>query len=176
MDEDTARNRMVREQLEAREVHDARVLAAMRAVPRHLFVPEPLRDKAYEDRPQPIGARQTISQPLMVGIMTELLHLWGDEKVLEIGTGSGYQAAILAELARQIISIERHEPLANRARELLAFLGYSNVQIHVGDGSNGYPPEAPYDRVLVTAGAPSIPQPLIDQLAPCGRMVIPLGH
>src|SRR5262249_53511139 len=141
----------------------------------HLFVPEPLREHAYEDRPQPIGAAQTISQPLMVGLMTELLHLWGDERVLEIGTGSGYQTAILAALAGEIVSIERHAPLAERARGLLEWLGVKNVQIHIGDGTLGWSPGAPYDRILVTAAAPRLPQPLLDQLAPNGRLVVPVG-
>src|SRR5687768_2696093 len=175
MDETTARRRMVTEQLEAREIRDPRVLEAMRCVPRHMFVPEPIRERAYEDRPKPIGAQQTISQPLMVGMMTELLHLWGDESVLEVGTGSGYQAAILAELAARVVTIERHEPLANRSRELLEHLGYRNVQVIIGDGTLGHLPSAPYDRILVTAGGPSVPQPLVDQLAPHGRMVIPVG-
>ena len=175
MDESTARQRMVTEQLEAREIRDARVLEAMRCVPRHMFVPEPIRDYAYDDRPQPIGAQQTISQPLMVGMMTELLHLWGDERVLEVGTGSGYQAAILAELASRVVTVERHEPLANRSRELLEHLGYRNVEVYVGDGTLGYLPAAPYDRILVTAGSPCVPQPLVNQLAPNGRMVIPVG-
>ncbi len=166
---------MVLEQLEAREVRDRRVLDAMGRVPRHLFVPEPLREHAYEDRPQAIGADQTISQPLMVAMMTELLRLHGDETVLEVGTGSGYQAAILAELARRVVSMERHSPLAERARCLLEYLGYQNVAILVGDGSLGLAEEAPFDRILVTAAAPSIPQPLIDQLAPGGRMVLPVG-
>jgi protein-L-isoaspartate(D-aspartate) O-methyltransferase len=176
MNEDSARERMVSEQLESREVRDRRVLDAMRRVPRHLFVPEPLRDRAYEDRPQPIGVEQTISQPLMVGMMTELLSLWGDETVLEVGTGSGYQTAILAELSGFVVSIERHAPLANRARGLLEHLGYRNVDIHLGDGTLGYPPRAPYDRILVTAGSPEIPRPLIKQLALNGRMVIPVGR
>lgn len=175
MSEEAERERMVRQQLESRDVRDPRVLDAMRRVPRHLFVPEAYRESAYEDRPQPIGNEQTISQPLMVALMTELLHLWGDEKVLEIGTGSGYQTAILAELAGQVISIERQAALAERARNLLEWLGYRNIQIHVGDGSLGYPPEAPYDRILVTAAAPRVPPPLIDQLALHGRMVIPVG-
>jgi protein-L-isoaspartate(D-aspartate) O-methyltransferase len=175
MSEDNARERMVREQIQARDVSDKRVLEAMGRVPRHRFVPESLRDRAYEDRPQPIGAQQTISQPLMVGLMTELLRLRGDERVLEIGTGSGYQTAILAELAADVVSIERHEPLAERARGLLEHMGYHNVEIHVGDGTLGYPPVSPYDRIVVTAAAPSIPQPLIDQLAQGGRMVIPVG-
>ena len=166
---------MVREQLEARDVHDRRVLDAMLRVPRHRFVPEALREHAYEDRPQPIGADQTISQPLMVGIMTELLHLYGDEHVLEIGTGSGYQTAILAELCASVVSMERVPELAIRARNLLEDLGYRNIEVHVADGSLGYPPRAPYDRILVTAAAPYIPPPLIQQLAPCGRLVAPIG-
>lgn len=175
MSEDAERARMVREQLEAREVHDPRVLDAMRRVPRHLFVPEPLREHAYEDRPQPIGEAQTISQPLMVGLMTELLELTPADRVLEIGTGSGYQAAVLAELAAEVISIERHERLAVRARELLAWLGYTNVRIEIGDGTEGWPELAPYDCIVVTAGAPAMPQPLIEQLKPGGRIVAPIG-
>ncbi|MGC8667323.1 MAG: protein-L-isoaspartate(D-aspartate) O-methyltransferase [Chthonomonadales bacterium] len=176
MDDAAARARMVREQLEARDVHDRRVLEAMLRVPRHRFVPEALRNHAYEDRPQPIGADQTISQPLMVGIMTELLHLYGDEHVLEVGTGSGYQTAILAELSASVVSIERVPELAERARNLLEALGYRNIEIHVGDGSLGYAPRAPYDRILVTAAAPYIPPPLIQQLAPRGRLVAPIGN
>jgi len=175
MSEEAERRRMVREQLEARGVCDRRVLDAMERVPRHLFVPEPLREHAYMDRPQPIGARQTISQPLMVAQMTELLRLTGGESVLEIGTGSGYQTAILAELAREVVSIERHSPLAERARGLLEWLGYRTVQIHIGDGTRGYPACAPYDRVVVTAAAPAVPEPLLDQLAPGGLLVIPVG-
>jgi len=176
MSEEAERERMVRQQLEARDVRDPRVLEVMRRVPRHLFVPEAYRESAYEDRPQPIGNEQTISQPLMVALMTELLHLWGDEKVLEIGTGSGYQTAILAELAGQVISIERQAALAERARSLLEWLGYKNIRIHVGDGSRGYSPEAPYDRILVTAASPKVPPPLVEQLAVYGRMVIPVGE
>ena len=176
MSEHKQREQMVRDQIKGRDVSDARVLEAMLRVPRHRFVPESLRDRAYEDRPQPIGAEQTISQPLMVGIMTELLQLTGNEKVLEVGTGSGYQAAILAELAAEVITVERHEPLAERTRGLLEHLGYQNVEIHVGDGTEGYPRDAPYDRILVTAASPSIPQPLLDQLAHGGRMVIPVGQ
>lgn len=175
MTEDAAREQMVRE-LAAREVHDERVLDAMRRVPRHRFVPESLRDQAYDNRPQPIGAEQTISQPLMVGIMTELLDLKGGEKVLEVGTGSGYQTALLAELAGDVFSVERHPPLAERARDLLEHLGYRNVHVMVGDGSLGMPDEAPFDRIIVTAAAPSIPQPLIDQLALEGLLVIPVGR
>jgi protein-L-isoaspartate(D-aspartate) O-methyltransferase len=166
---------MVREQLEARDVRDARLLEVMRRVPRHLFVPEAYRDHAYQDSPQPIGNQQTISQPLMVGAMTELLHLTGEETVLEIGTGSGYQTAILAELAKKVISIERHDALSQRAKGLLEWLGYQNIEIHCGDGTAGYPPDAPYDRIIVTAGAPQIPAPLLKQLSPMGRMVIPVG-
>jgi protein-L-isoaspartate(D-aspartate) O-methyltransferase len=173
--EDAERDRMVREQLEARDIRDARLLEAMRRVPRHLFVPEAYRDHAYQDSPQPIGNQQTISQPLMVAAMTQLLCLTGEEKVLEIGTGSGYQTAILAELAKRVISIERLDALSQRARGLLEWLGYRNIEIHCGDGTAGYPPDAPYDRIIVTAGAPQIPQPLMEQLACPGRMVIPVG-
>jgi protein-L-isoaspartate(D-aspartate) O-methyltransferase len=175
MDEASARKRMVQEQLQAREVHDPRVLQAMERVPRHLFVPEPIQEHAYEDRAQPIGNSQTISQPLMVGLMTQLLNLAGTEKILEIGTGSGYQTAILAELALKVITIERHPSLADRAHELLDWMGYTNIQFHTGDGTLGFPPGAPYDRILVAAAAPSVPPPLIDQLAPNGRLVIPIG-
>lgn len=175
MAEEAERDRMVREQLEARDIRDPRLLEAMRRVPRHLFVPEAYRDHAYQDSPQPIGNQQTISQPLMVGAMTQLLCLTGEETVLEIGTGSGYQTAILAELAKRVISIERHDALSQRARGLLEWLGYRNIEIHCGDGTAGYPPDAPYDRILVTAGAPQIPEPLLEQLARPGRMVIPVG-
>jgi protein-L-isoaspartate(D-aspartate) O-methyltransferase len=175
MSEEAERARMVREQLEARDVHDPRVLDAMRRVPRHLFVPEKLRAHAYEDRPQPIGEAQTISQPLMVGLMTELLEVTPSDRVLEIGTGSGYQAAVLAELAAEVVSIERHECLAARARELLEWLGYRTVRIEVGDGTEGWPELAPYDRIVVTAGAPSMPPPLIEQLKPGGKIVAPIG-
>jgi protein-L-isoaspartate(D-aspartate) O-methyltransferase len=175
MTEEAARRRMVQEQLQQREVRDARVLDAMERVPRHLFVPEPLREHAYEDKPQPIGSEQTISQPLMVGLMTQLLELSGRESVLEVGTGSGYQTAILAELALRVTSIERHPTLAERASGLLEWLGYRNVVIHIGDGSLGHPSGAPFERILVTAAAPSIPAPLVDQLAPNGCLVIPVG-
>ncbi len=175
MGEEAERARMVREQLEAREVSDERVLEAMRRVPRHLFVPEHIREHAYEDRPQPIGEAQTISQPLMVGLMTELLRLTGSERVLEIGTGSGYQAAVLAELAAEVVSVERKDCLAARARELLQWLGYTNVRIEVGDGTEGWPELAPYDRIVVTAGAPMMPKPLTEQLAAGGRIVAPVG-
>ena len=154
--EGEARQRMVEYQLRARGVRDERVLAAMARVPRHLFVPAPNHHAAYEDHPLPIGDGQTISQPYMVAVMTEALRLEGGERVLEIGTGSGYQMAVLAELSAYVYSIERIGALAERARERLAGLGYGNVEITVGDGSLGWPEHAPYDRVLVTAGAPEI--------------------
>lgn len=166
---------MVETQLVARGIHDPRVLEAMRKIPRHLFVDEALQDQSYNDHPLPIGEKQTISQPFIVALMTESLHLTGSEKVLEIGTGSGYQAAILAELAGRVFSIERHPNLAYRANQILRNLGYKNVIIRVGDGSMGWPDDAPFEGILVTAGTPSIPQPLVDQLAPEGRLVVPVG-
>jgi protein-L-isoaspartate(D-aspartate) O-methyltransferase len=170
-----SRAAMVREQIEARGVRDARVLAALRRVPRHEFVPVELRESAYEDRPLPIGEGQTISQPYIVAIMSALLQLDGSERVLEIGTGSGYQAAVLGELAREVYSIEIVEPLAQRAARDLARLGYSNVTVKAGDGYRGWPEFAPFDAVIVTAAPDHVPQPLIDQLAVGGRMVIPVG-
>jgi protein-L-isoaspartate(D-aspartate) O-methyltransferase len=169
------REKMVREQIEARGVRDTRLLEVMRELPRHLFVPPELVREAYQDNPLPIGANQTISQPYMVALMTELLALQGGEKVLEIGTGSGYQAAILGRLARQVFSIEKQESLAPRARERLRSLGVDNVEVIVGDGSAGLPREAPFEAIIVTAGAPAIPQPLLEQLADGGRLVIPVG-
>ncbi len=169
------RERMVQEQLAGRGVTDPRVLAAMRRVPRHLFVEEALRDRAYGDYPLPIGDGQTISQPFMVGKMTELLRLGGAEKVLEIGTGCGYQAAVLAELCARVCTIERIPKLAQRARELLEQMGYRNVWVRVANGTLGWPDEAPFDRILVTAGGPNVPPPLFDQLAEGGSMVIPVG-
>ncbi len=166
---------MVQEQLVGRGVTDPRVLAAMRRVPRHLFVEEALRDRAYGDYPLPIGDGQTISQPFMVGKMTELLRLGGAEKVLEIGTGCGYQAAVLAELCARVCTIERIPKLAQRARELLELMGYRNVWVRVANGTLGWPDEAPFDRILVTAGGPNVPPPLFDQLAEGGRMVMPVG-
>jgi len=156
-------------------VEDELVLAAMRKVDRALFVPEGTRDQAYVNAPLAIGQGQTISQPLVVGLMTQALALTQDSKVLEIGTGSGYQTAILAELARQVISIERHARLAHHAAQLLARLGYANVSVHAGSGSAGWPDEAPYDRILVTAGSPRIPVGLLAQLKRGGRMVVPVG-
>ncbi len=166
---------MVARQLEARGVRDERVLAAMRKVPRHRFVPERHRAAAYDDNPLPIGEGQTISQPYMVATMTEQLALAGDERVLEIGTGSGYQAAVLSELAAEVISLERHRALAQDAGDLLAELGYTNVQVEVADGTLGWPAGAPYDGILVTAGAPKTPRELREQLAKGGRLVIPVG-
>ena len=172
---ESSRARMDEEQLVHRGVTDERVLAAMRRIPRHLFVEEPLRDRAHGDHPLPIGEEQTISQPYIVGFMTQLLELRGQEKVLEVGTGSGYQTAVLAELARRVCSIERLPRLAERARGLLEQLGYDNVWVRVGSGTLGWPDEAPFDRILVTAGGPSIPPPLFQQLAEGGRMVVPVG-
>jgi protein-L-isoaspartate(D-aspartate) O-methyltransferase len=170
------RERMVDEQLARRAITDSRVLDAMRKVARHRFVEEALRDRAYGDHPLPIGDKQTISQPYMVAAMTQLLRLAGTEKVLEIGTGSGYQTAILAELARRICSIERLPGLAGRARRILEELGYTNTVIRTGDGTYGWPDEAPFDRILVAAGAPAVPGPLFQQLAEGGRLVVPVGE
>jgi protein-L-isoaspartate(D-aspartate) O-methyltransferase len=167
---------MVSEQIERRGVTDGRVLDAMRSVPRHLFVPEGLRAEAYNDAPQPIGEGQTISQPYVVALMTSLLDLAGSEKVLEIGTGSGYQAAILAKIARRVYTIEILEPLAERARRSFAELGLKNITTRVGDGYQGWPEEAPFDAIIVTAAPERVPQPLIDQLKVGGKMVIPVGR
>ena len=176
-DEDFAalRESMVREQIERRGVRQRSVLEAMARVPRHRFVPEELASRAYEDRPLPIGHSQTISQPYIVALMTELLAIDGDEKVLEIGTGSGYQAAILAELAAKVYTIEIVEPLAEDARKLLSEMGYDNTEVRYGDGYGGWPEEAPFDCVILTAAPPRIPQPLLDQLAVGGRLVAPVG-
>lgn len=166
---------MVTEQLETRGIMDPRVLTAMGAVPRHLFVESALADRAYEDRALPIGDRQTISQPYMVALMTQALELTGAERVLEIGTGSGYQAAVLAHLASRVYSVERVKALADRAREMLDRLKLFNVVIKVFDGTFGWPEEGPFDAIMVTAGAPAVPQPLIDQLKEGGRLVAPVG-
>ena len=171
----TARNRMVESQLISRGIKDTRVLDTMRKVPRHRFVEEALYSQAYNDHPLPIGDKQTISQPYMVALMTEALDLRGPEKVLEIGTGSGYQTAILAELAEKIYSIERIRTLSNKAQRILDDLGYFNVVLKVGDGSLGLKEEAPFDAIMVTAGSPDVPQPLVDQLAMGGRLVVPVG-
>jgi protein-L-isoaspartate(D-aspartate) O-methyltransferase len=171
-----ARERMITDQLAARGIRDPRVLEAMRRVPRHAFVPEESRALAYADRALPIGSGQTISQPFMVAVMTEALLLKGTERVLEIGTGSGYQAAILAELTRDVITIERRPELAETARATLAALGYSNIGVLVGDGTVGYASAAPFDGILVAAGAPRVPESLKQQLsATGGRLVIPIG-
>lgn len=169
------RNRMVDTQIQIRGVDDPRVLAAMRRVPRHRFVPQALWDQAYNDYPLPIGEDQTISQPYIVALMTEALELQAGDRVLEIGTGSGYQAAVLAELAAQVYSIDRLASLAEKARQVLAELGYTNFQVRVGDGTQGWPEEAPFDAILVTAGAPQVPRPLVEQLALGGRLVVPVG-
>ncbi len=171
----SARLVMVRSQLQRRGITDARVLQAMREVPRHLFVPPEWRHEAYSDRPLPIGDEQTISQPYMVAIMTQSLALQGHEHVLEIGTGSGYQAAVLSRLAAHVSSIEYFADLADSARALLQRLGYINVEVIVGDGGLGLPAQAPYDGIIVAAAAPHVPQPLLAQLAEGGRLVIPVG-
>jgi protein-L-isoaspartate(D-aspartate) O-methyltransferase len=157
------------------DIHDERVLAAIATVPRAKFVSDDLRAFAYENRPLPIGHGQTISQPLIVAMMTEALELKGDEKVLELGTGSGYQAAILAELTARVVTVERIAPLAERAAAILAELGYDNVQVHLAGDTLGWPEEAPYEGILVTAAAPAIPPGLVEQLAPQGQLVIPVG-
>jgi protein-L-isoaspartate(D-aspartate) O-methyltransferase len=167
---------MVDEQLVRRGITDERVLGAMRRVPRHRFVEEALRDRAYGDHPLPIGESQTISQPYMVGAMTQLLRLGGEEKVLEVGTGSGYQTAVLAELARRVCSVERLPSLAMRARRMLEEMGYTSAVVKTADGTYGWSDEAPFDRILVTAGAPAVPGPLFQQLAEGGRMVVPVGE
>ena len=175
MDFAKARSKMVEDQITLRGIKDARLIAAMKEIPRHLFVEEALQSQAYTDHPLPIGEKQTISQPYMVALMTEALLLTGKEKVLEIGTGSGYQTAILAEMCEKVFSVERIRPLAVRARKLLYELGYFNVEIKIFDGTFGWMEESPFDAILVTAGSPDIPQPLVDQIAIGGRLVIPVG-
>ncbi len=175
MDYEELRRLMVETQLIPRGIKDQRVLKAMLKVPRHLFVDEPIQHKAYDDMALPIGDGQTISQPYMVAVMTELLELKGNERVLEVGTGSGYQAAILAELVAEVYSIERMEGLALRARERLGKLGYDNVHIITGDGTAGLPEKAPFDRIIITAGTPQVPAPLKEQLADNGILVAPVG-
>ena len=157
------------------EIRDKRVLAAMSRIPRECFVPLESRHMAYEDRPLPIGLEQTISQPFIIALMTEALELTGAEKVLELGTGSGYQTALLAELSRRVVSVERLSALAERAKHTLDNLGYSNVEVHLAEGSLGWQREAPYDAIIVTAAAPRVPEILVAQLAIGGRMVIPVG-
>src|SRR6185295_7957525 len=170
-----ARQRMVAEQIEARGVKSALVLNAMRTVPRHEFVPAAARHDAYGDHPLPIGHGQTISQPYIVGFMTDALGLVGGEKVLEVGTGSGYQSAVLAQMASAVYSIEIVAPLAEEARERMARLGYRNVFVRAGDGYKGWPEAAPFDAIVVTAAAPRVPEPLKEQLKDGGRLVIPWG-
>ena len=170
-----ARKRMVEEQIIARGVQEARLLAAMESVPRHRFVPTDGLTWAYSDSPLPIGHGQTISQPYIVALMTDLLQLKGDERVLEIGTGSGYQAALLGSLAAEVHSMEVIPELGMNAKDILADLGYTNIHVHIGDGSGGWPEAAPYAGILVAAAAPYAPQPLLNQLAEGGRLVIPVG-
>jgi protein-L-isoaspartate(D-aspartate) O-methyltransferase len=174
-DYESARRSMVEDQLIPRQIRDDRVLAAMGSVPRHLFVPPDLRHLAYSDAPLPIGQRQTISQPYIVALMTELLELTGEERVLEVGTGSGYQAAVLAHVAKKVYSVERIPELADEARDRLKQMGVENVDVIHHDGSLGYPEEAPYDGIIVTAAAPQVPGPLKEQLADGGRLVLPVG-
>jgi len=170
------RDGMVARQIAARGVSDARVLEAVRQVERHLFVPEPLRSEAYADRALPIAQGQTISQPYIVALMSELAALKPTDRVLEVGTGSGYQAAVLAVLVREVYTIEIVEPLAAEAKERLRRLGYANVFVRAGDGYRGWPEKAPFDAILVTAAPPEIPAPLLQQLAPGGRLVAPVGR
>ena len=170
------RQQMVERQLRARDITDARVLAAMAKVPRHLFVPDPVRGLAYQDRPLPIGYDQTISQPYIVAYMTQMIGVAPDARVLEVGTGSAYQAAVLAELVAEVYTIEIVPELASRARETLASLDYTNVHTREGDGYRGWIEHAPFDGIMVTAAPDHVPQPLIDQLAVGGRMVIPVGN
>lgn len=175
-DYSSLRTRMVETQIISRGVKDRRVIEAMRKVPRHAFLDEALWPQAYEDYPSPIGEKQTISQPYIVALMTELLQLNGDEKILEIGTGSGYQTAILAEIVEQVYSIERIPSLAKRARKILDDLGYSNIVITINDGTLGWREHSPYDGVIVTAAAPIPPQALLKQLKIGSHLVIPVGE
>lgn len=170
-----ARQRMVTEQLAGRDITNQHVLSVMRAVPRHELVPDPLRDRAYQDRPLPIGHDQTISQPYIVAFMTQALQPRTNDVVLEVGTGSGYQAAVLARLVKQVYTIEIVEPLARRAEANLKRLAFTNVQVRAGDGYKGWPAAAPFDAIIVTCAPDHVPQPLVDQLKEGGRMVIPVG-
>lgn len=175
MDYASLRSRMVQEQLIARGIKDPKVLEAFYKVERHRFVPEDLLANAYGDFPLAIGSGQTISQPYIVALMTQSLDLTGNERVLEIGTGSGYQAAILAQLCRQVYGIERFAALSQKAKDLLEDLGYSNIEIMTGDGTSGWPEEAPFDRIMITAASSVIPAPLIEQLKEGGKLIIPMG-
>lgn len=170
-----ARERMVARQIERRDVTDERVLHAMRAVRRHAFVPDELREFAYEDRPLPIAREQTISQPFIVAYMSELLELSSTDRVLEIGTGSGYAAAVLAEIVAEVFTIERHDKLADSATAVFSSLGYSNIRVKLGDGTLGWPEEAPFDAIVATAAGPRVPEALKRQLAVGGRLVVPVG-
>jgi protein-L-isoaspartate(D-aspartate) O-methyltransferase len=176
VDLNQARERMVVEQLERRGIKDPRVLAAMRSVERDRFVPAAYAEHAYDDGPLPIGASQTISQPYIVALMSEVAALNGNERVLEIGTGSGYQAAILSRLAAEVYSIESIPPLHDHARLTLDAMGIGNVHLRCGDGSVGWPEEAPFDAILATAAMPGVPRPLLEQLSPGGRLVAPIGE
>jgi len=169
------RESMVENQIAGRGVRNERLLEALRSVPRHLFVTPEYRHLAYTDGPLPIGRNQTISQPYIVALMTQLLRLEGNENTLEVGTGSGYQAAVLAHLSRQVHTIERHAELADKAAEVLKSLGLSNVTVHVGDGTLGLPEFAPFQAIMVTAAAPEVPRTLLDQLDEGGRLVVPVG-
>lgn len=169
------RARMVERQIARRGIRSPAVLAAMRVVPREAFVPDASLHEAYEDRPLPIGEGQTISQPYVVALMIEALSLGADDRVLEVGAGSGYAAAVLGRIARDVYAVERHPSLARAASERMGGLGYDNVRVRAGDGTLGWPEEAPFDAILVSAGGPEVPAPLLDQLAPGGRLVIPLG-
>jgi protein-L-isoaspartate(D-aspartate) O-methyltransferase len=171
----SSRRNMVEAQLRARGVKDERVLAAMARVPRHEFAPQPYRDQAYEDHPLPIGEGQTISQPYIVALMLEALALTPSDRVLEVGTGSGYVTALLAEMVVRVFSVERHAALADAARDLLARLGYKNVSVIAGDGSQGFAEAAPFDAIIVSAAAPEVPPALVSQLAEGGRMILPVG-
>jgi protein-L-isoaspartate(D-aspartate) O-methyltransferase len=172
---DINRERMIEEQLVTRGITDQRVLEAMRTVPRHLFVEDAFQAHAYGDFPLPIGSGQTISQPYIVALMTMALHLTGDEKILEIGTGSGYHAAILSRLCQKVYTVERLDALVSRARKVFDRLRYHNIISRIDDGTEGWPAEAPFDRIIVTAGGPRIPEPLVAQLADPGRLIMPVG-
>jgi protein-L-isoaspartate(D-aspartate) O-methyltransferase len=172
----TLRNEMVTDTIETRGIHDANVIAAMRLVPRHAFVPPAARDRAYEDRALPIGFDKTISQPYIVATMTAAAHVKAGDKVLEIGTGSGYQAAVFAMMGAKVFTIEIHDQLAARTKEVLKKSGFSQVQMRTADGYYGWPEEAPFDAIVITCATPKIPQPLLDQLKPNGRIIVPLGE